>query len=463
MQRSRSKIQAAVIGVTMLVSVPVSADKFYCDNRTIVAASQETSLLGEVVTSKNNIELQVLMTDAHTPTDTRRLLSPNTVVLEVGQMTTPGFSKSFKSLSGMIPMNLKFSIDQGVDGAARASYVDRPGKPSPFKTMPDEKIQEEIGRIIADKKSADKLADLLKSQGGQCTTKITSKYRLAYNAISGPDMFRFAKQLLDDEQSFKKNHPGISVDKYKAFIQSAGSLLDSCYLPAEGAQFSNDHKLFDLIGSIYTDQLPICSGLIFNKGNHVLTARHCFEFVSHVELQRNSRDRLWFKKAGGEDEYQICAILEKDALDRTKFEKASDDQVMVRIAAPITNAPNIAVISSDAIKVPSGDEGGPDTPTQLIQISLFPLASLIRPTTFKTGFVQGSNPSCVALSKEQGCFGHSCSAIPGGSGASIFLAKATTLSLVGTHIGDSQSKSDCKIPGQRQVNVAAYINRAVSQ
>lgn len=403
------------------------------------------------------------MVDSEMPTAIRAIQPVSNVALGMAKLNVPAFAQNPTNLSIMISMNAKFAIDQGVESSTIASYVGQLGKYSPYKTIPDEKIQTEIEKIVKNKKNSGELADLFKSQGSKCTEQTTREYRLAYNAISGPDIFRFTKELINNEQSFKESHSGVPIKKYKSFIKATEKLLDNCYLPIEKSTFSKSHKLFDSIGSIYSESTPICTGLVFRKNNHVLTARHCFEFIKYIELQKNLRDSLWFKKAGEENEYQVCSILEKDALDRSKFEKAIDDQVVIRIAAPITDARNIELISRDAIKIPSADASLTNMPTSLIQISLFPFASLIRPDTFKSGFVQGTNPACIALSIEEGCFGHSCNAIPGGSGASIFLAESTDLSLVGTHIGDSQSKSDCKIPKQRQINVATYVKSALKQ
>ncbi|WP_143517861.1 trypsin-like serine protease [Pseudomonas sp. PICF141] len=464
MKLSRAKIKIITTGVAFLASFPAPAAKFYCDNKNTIATADETTLIGQVIKSKKTVELQILMIDSEKPTLISTIQSANTVTLGGAKFNIPVFAQSHKNSSAAISMNAQFIVDQSISDIAKASYINQSTKYFPYKTIPDEKLKTEIEKLIKDEKKSGELADLFNSTGKKCTKQITDQYQLEFNALDGPDFFQFTRDLINNEQLFKESHPGVVIDKYKSFIKTTKKLLDNCYLPAELSEFGKKHNLLNSIGSIYNENMPICTGLIFKKNNHVLTARHCFEFLKNIELQKNLRNNLWFKKASEDNEYQVCAILERDALDKRKFDKAIDDQVVIRIAAPSTNAPPIEIVSRNSIKIPSADTSPANKPTSLLQISLFPFAKLIRPETFKSGFVQSTNPACIALSKEEGCFGHTCSAIRGGSGASIFLAESNNISLVGTHIGaDSKALPDCKAPQQRQINSATYIESALKK
>lgn len=463
MKLSRAKIKIIITGVAFSASFPAPAAKFYCGNKNSIATANETTLIGQVINSKKPVELQMLMIDSEKPTLISTIQPANTVTLGVAKLNIPGFAQSHKNASAAISLNAQFIVDQSISEIAIASYISQPTKYSPYKTISDSKLKAEIEKLIKDTKKADELAGLFDSIGNKCTDQITNQYKVEFNALDGPDLFQFTRDLINNEQLFKESHPGAHIDKYKSFIRTTAKLLDNCYFPAELSEFSKKHNLLNSIGSIYNESTPICTGLIFKKNNHVLTARHCFEFLKNIELQKNLRDNLWFKKASEDNEYQVCAILERDALDIRKFDKAIDDQVIIRIAAPSTNAPPIEIVSRNSIKIPSTDTNLVNKPTSLLQISLFPFANLIRPETFKSGFVQSTNPACIALSKEEGCFGHTCSAIRGGSGASIFLAESNNISLVGTHIGDSKVLDDCKAPQQRQINSATYIESALKE
>lgn len=453
-------IKIIFAGFIFFSSMLVKAERFYCETREVVGI-EETSLTNEIINVREAPRLKLEVSKGYEPIPINTNRTIEGVLHGNMKIDLPMYFGSPIRTVSAVSMKASFSIDQDGSNVARVIYLNPSRNPSPYRTIPDQKIDGLILGRVGNKDTATLLADFLKSKDNKCTRQITNQYQLAFNAIDAREIYEKTKKFVSNEEVFRLEHSQDVFEKYKKFVFWAGELLDKCYIPAESSDFVRRHNALQVLGSISHEGTPFCTGTLVKSGNHVLTARHCFQFFSNLELQKNLRGKFWFKLAGSSDEYQVCAVVGKSALNGSKFEKAIDDQVMVRIASPVNITTTINLIQRDELKAVTKDTTVDKPPTKLIQISLFPFSSLVRPGGFKSGFVQGANPACVALSKEAGCFAHTCSAIRGGSGASIFLAEAETMSLVGTHIGDSEMLPDCKAPQHLQVNAATYIESAL--
>lgn len=327
----------------------------------------------------------------------------------------------------------------------------------PYKTTPDNKIESTVLELYP--KTPRKTIDSITSPNGSCDNYTTENYKTAHSIIySSKELFAGTINYLKTN-NLPSELTSSQKKKILDFIDATREVLTSCYIPAEESKFAQSHAILKSIGTIYDGINPICTALLVGSQGRILTARHCFDSLSQRNL-KESQSSLWFQPAYENNTYQICSILEKNALSKD-LKLAKDDQVIARIAPGNFSPTAITIPPPETIKTPNSSS--PEIkPTPLVQISHFPLSSLILPERFKSGFVQSINPSCIIISKESGCFSHTCSATPGGSGAAIFISQPKTLALAGTHIGDSPDNySDCRLPHDFQMNGGTFINDKV--
>ncbi|WP_152623769.1 trypsin-like serine peptidase [Pseudomonas sp. PI1] len=327
----------------------------------------------------------------------------------------------------------------------------------PYKTMPDNKIKSTVLELYPD--ISKKTIDTIVSPNESCDNYTTENYKTARSIIySSKELFIGTINYLKTN-NFPSEFTSSQKQKILDFIDVTREILTSCYIPAEESRFAQSHAILKSIGTIYDGVNPICTALLIGRQGKILTARHCFDSLNQ-QVQKESQANLWFQPAYENNTYQICSILEKNALSKEP-KLAKDDQVIARIAPGNFSPTAITIPPPSELKTPS--KSSPEiNPTPLVQISQFPFSSLVLPKIFKSGFVQSINPSCIILSKESGCFSHTCSATPGGSGAPIFFIQPNILALAGTHIGDSADDySDCSLPHELQMNGGTYINDKV--
>jgi V8-like Glu-specific endopeptidase len=269
---------------------------------------------------------------------------------------------------------------------------------------------------------------------------------------------QIARQYLADKKSFYERHQGKNFQQLtEAYVGALKALVQNCYVAAESSSFAKQHSLLDRMGQINWGQDAACTGLSVGSATYVLTARHCFEKLP------NQSD-LWFKPAMSNDRYQICAISQSNALTADKTSDISQDQVLVRIAPGLKEPGELKVMLKSALRsIDDQKAGDSSAPTLLTQISYMPLANMLFPTTFPSGFVQGKAELCAAKQKDQGCFSHLCSTESGGSGSALFVTSEPVLTLAGTHIGESETEFGSKTSNNCEesfnLNVATYINK----
>jgi V8-like Glu-specific endopeptidase len=258
----------------------------------------------------------------------------------------------------------------------------------------------------------------------------------------------YIKSYLGDRVEFK-NDKIRSLGIVGDYISKAQAVLKNCYSAAEKSAFVKDHRLLERLGTI-TNGDAVCTAFGFGGDRHLLTARHCF--TDKRGLPSVERGQIFFSPAGSEEKYQVCSVLGNDALGIAQTAILSRDQVVVTVA-PMKKKFPITVMfkSSELVAVSSARKSNA---TRLAQISYFPLASLLLPHEFPSGFV--TNESCVPLKTSSSCFSHLCSTVKGGSGSPIFSADSPRLELIGTHIGFLEENKDACTQVGGPVNAAAY-------
>jgi V8-like Glu-specific endopeptidase len=327
----------------------------------------------------------------------------------------------------------------------------------PYKTTTDYKIGSITQELYPNIPT--KIIEDITSPKGSCNNYATDKYKASHRIIySSSELFNGTVARLKSGQ-FPPHFSSYQKKLSEDFVDATREVLANCYIPAEESMFAQHHAILKSIGTIYDGVNPICTALLVARDGKILTARHCFDSLTKRTSDK-IKSALLFKPANDNNTYEICSILERNAF-LNKSRLAKDDQVVARIAKG-DFSPAILIIP------PSSELTTPDTrkpensPASLVQISQFPFASLVFPERFKSGFVQSISSSCIVLSKEAGCFSHTCSATFGGSGSSIFFSTMDNLSLAGTHIGDSTNNyDDCTLPYELQLNSGTYINERI--
>lgn len=497
----KSNNHVLLLVIALLFISPVYGQKFYCDDFTFTS-TDETMLPGVLVSKNsppkgNQINEGLSPGNSHSSTELLRshssnswlgTFSPNGLysnksTASTDYLNTPerfvnrAMNAKFSHTDSLVdwrqpkvsdkplspyfpnpalPRELTQSINASTKPYGASDFENKPliiKKPNNFRIITPALVRDEIKTSIKDVKLAYTLYDIYLPKSDSCTESVVNRYDIDYYSIKSPDTYKLVKEFIDSEMDFAKKHPSLSIAMYKDFVSTARELLSKCYIPAEKSSFSKQYNVLRKVGAIYIDEEPVCTGLIFNSANKVLTARHCFETIAKGMAFKQA----WFKPANGVDAHQVCAISEKAALDLNQFSSAEKDQIFIRIAAKDTPAGNVKIASRESLSPLGKGNSFDNLPTELRQISLFEFARLVSPYEFNSGFVESVTGSCMALAKENGCFIHTCSTIPGGSGASIFLAHTDQLTLIGTHIGASSDNTDCTSDKRVKFNVATYI------
>jgi hypothetical protein len=281
--------------------------------------------------------------------------------------------------------------------------------------------------------------------------------------LRGHSIDAFVGEYLSNTVKFLGEHGAYTGTVMKEYIAATKSMLSSCYTPVEDSEFGARNKsIFNQLGSLTSGIDSHCTGLLVGSGQYILTARHCFFKDSSAQLlDKSVTSDMWFRPISSKDRFQACAISNAGREILTKSTYARSDQILVRIAKGATKPSQLHYVSQADLKsIADYSPGATDAPTLLVQISEFPLAKLLEPTKFSSGFVLTSVGICAATTKDDGCFVHMCRAIGGGSGSALFVANANELKLVGTHIGGASSNySDCKKGALTNLNVGTYPNQ----
>lgn len=387
------------------------------------------------------------------PLDMEKIeLPPGTIALQeevLSQQISPGLLDTFP----LHPQN------QNLDKALLA-FGPRTDITSHTINTPDTTTQlRESMKIPATAGAAKTLLDYYsKPELSTCTQSITSDYVVARSALKGTgikSVQEISRQYLTDKKSLYAQYNDTDFQKIiETYISSLKAMVLNCYIPAENSPFAQKHALLTKMGEIAWGKNAACTGLSVGSPIYVLTARHCFENLS------NHSD-MWFRPAMSKDRYQICAISQSNALTEDKLNDLSQDQVLVRIAPGLKDPGELNVLLRSALHSMTDQKAGvSNSPTLLTQISYMPLANLLFPKTFPSGFVQGKAELCAAKVKDTGCFSHLCSAESGGSGSALFVNDESKLTLAGTHIGQSENDPAAKVCEEGfGLNVATYINK----
>lgn len=291
-----------------------------------------------------------------------------------------------------------------------------------------------------------------------CDIGLVGAYVSAEQSLLGrtSDREGFVRSYLGDREKFKGEKADL-LGLVGDYISKAKAVLKNCYTPAEKSQFVKDHRLLERIGTI-TNGDAVCTAFGFGGERYLLTARHCF--TDDNSLPRVDRGQVFFSPAGSTERYQVCSVMGADALEQDQISKLKRDQVVVSIAALKQSFSKASLFNaSQLVSVAKGGKNA--RPTRLAQVSYFPLASVISPEEFSSGFV--ANESCVPIKATANCFSHICNSVKGASGSPIFSADSPRLELVGTHIGRSSGDVDTCTNVGSSVNAAAYPQKELER
>lgn len=300
------------------------------------------------------------------------------------------------------------------------------------------------------------------SNATTCSAKITTDWYESNEQIvsltSAPTP-QLIRDYLHSPEQFRSKNSAAMVSAVSRHIGRTEALLDNCFRPLEDSPFEKRTKVLGRIGKVIVGSEPVCTAILVGTSQYILTARHCFSKLPATTLEN---EKLWFQPAISADRYQICAVAEPEALDAGKTADISLDQVLVRIAATaVVPLPVDILPASRLLSTSDENKGNITAPTLLTTVSFFPLATLVRPQIYKSGFVQDSAEVCAAIRTQAGCFSHVCNAVDGGSGAPIFLSDAQTLTLAGTYVGSSNENGlQCKSELNTLTNSAVSMNGA---
>jgi hypothetical protein len=265
-----------------------------------------------------------------------------------------------------------------------------------------------------------------------------------------------ARAFYENKEKFIKDHEARDVATFTAYLAATRTLLERCFSPAEQGDFEARHHALKQIGRLTYGNSAECTATIIGDGQYVITARHCFRPLIRSP---NLAVDIWFKPSSSEHRYAVCAIADTDALLPNKISSAESDQVLVRVAPTgIKPQPVKIAVLDDIMTTADGKMGKNAAPTLLASVSYFPLAPVVYPDKFRSGYVSATSV-CAATAKGPSCFSHICSAVAGGSGSPIFEAAASGITLVGTHVGGSADVGQsCQQARGVQTNTAAAIN-----
>ena len=118
---------------------------------------------------------------------------------------------------------------------------------------------------------------------------------------------------------------------------------------------------------------------------------------------------------------------------------AFDDWVIIR--APLTNK-NLAKFDLNERVLAFAEAAKSNVaPTMLDAFTVIPLAAALDAKKFPKSIVAHGN--CIVAYQRDRCITHLCSAVPGGSGASLFARGTDAPSWVGIHIGPESAEISC--------------------
>jgi V8-like Glu-specific endopeptidase len=260
---------------------------------------------------------------------------------------------------------------------------------------------------------------------------------------------------LDAEQFMIKH--GVDVTTALAgYTAATRDLLDACFKPAESTAFIKNTNVLKQMGRITYAMDSECTATLIGDPRYIITARHCF---STAAKDPASAKHMWFIPYLSSDRFQVCSIAEKNALATEKFESINYDQVLVRVAPTGLPLAPIRAISNQEIKTTADEKKGDRAaPLLLASVSYFPLAPIVSPDKFSSGYVVPQTEICAAIAKDKSCFAHICSAIGGGSGSPIFVESGAKIVLAGTHVGGSTDTVGACQQSGAQINAAASIH-----
>lgn len=331
--------------------------------------------------------------------------------------------------------------------------VQEPRQKSPHELAPHESLRRTVpitrvvdrntGEVAAGLKheSTSPTFNVLKDafrEHATCTATVVGDWEELDDTIKAKGFLEppeaLARAYYLDKAKFIKDHDSSDVAKFLAYLKATRTLLDKCFVAAENTAFELKHKALGQIGRLTYGINAECTATVIGDGRYLITARHCFKpLVNAPSLAKD----MWFKPAGSENRYAVCAIAEKDALLPEKIASIDFDQVLVRIASTgVTPRPIKLAALSQIMTTADEKIGSKAAPTLLVNMSYFPLAPLVYPEKFSSGYVSAT-AVCAATAKAASCFSHICGAVAGGSGSPIFEANAKDITLVGTHVGGS--------------------------
>lgn len=296
-----------------------------------------------------------------------------------------------------------------------------------------------------------------------CTTNVTVDWMKQSALVSGLSSVAppvLVRQYLANPAAFATEYTSKLAQQMIPYIASAKSLMASCFRPAEKSAYEQSHDVLRQMGTVSVADMPVCTGLLMGNPRYVVTARHCFTGLGSAA----NTATFWFQPVRSKDRFQVCAIAEPTALTAIKKNTIELDQVLVRVANTGIAAKPVLLAASKALLTTDDERGGnANAPTLLKNFSFLPLATILMPGEYKSGFAESAVDYCAAVRTMKGCFSHVCNAVAGGSGSPIFAAHSSAITLVGTHVGGSAEKGlNCKAATGTVTNSAVLINQGYS-
>lgn len=267
---------------------------------------------------------------------------------------------------------------------------------------------------------------------------------------------QLARDYNVDAAKFMQEH-GVDITTALAgYTATTRELLDACFKPAENTTFIKNTNVLKQMGRITYAMDSECTATLIGDHRYIITARHCF---SKAAQDPASAKHMWFIPYLSSDRFQVCSVAEKNALATEKFESISYDQVLVRVAPTGVPLASVKTISNQEIKTTADEKKGDRAaPLLLASVSYFPLAPIVSPEKFASGYVVPQTEICAAIAKDKSCFAHICSAVGGGSGSPIFVESGAKIVLAGTHVGGSTDTVGACQQSGAQINAAASMH-----
>lgn len=239
-----------------------------------------------------------------------------------------------------------------------------------------------------------------------------------------------------------------AIDKSSPDLQliwtSAKEYANAC-LSSQVPSGMTFHQVAKLVGALGANSHRFCTGTRISK-SRILTARHCVmdqdENGPTALLSSDEIQKLWFEFDSSEHvRYAVCGVNAGNVPGEYNY---SSDMVVLNIAQPIDDAPSISIKA--------------DVP-QIGNYFYMPGLNLAEeqdgfPFLPKSTAVSG----CRAVAIAGSCVIHGCQALPGMSGAPLFMIDnkgMVNMAIVGIHLGGWETarlEGDCSIDQDYTIN-----------